>query len=184
MDTVEAMTRQLLNGDIEFYLGVTHPSQPLDRLHVRPLGSATPRMLVRPGHPLTGIGPVQIKQLLEFPKIAVSSWNDSMQYIEMGEHRDALRASIELDGYELLTKIVLASDSILIGSFWDPQEGLELLEVADIHELPSSSVAIFALRARTQSPAALMLSDRLALAYRASTPFGVRPGPAQMLPYA
>jgi DNA-binding transcriptional LysR family regulator len=149
------MQDQLLEGRLDFFLARVGSQQSFDhRVVATLLGLTEPALHVRPGHPLAEEPAVDLEQLTRFPKLSGTAWNEVLRETPRRDF-DALRATIELDNYEILADLVLRTDGILIAAFSDFGRGLVMLPV-DLarYSIRPSSVSIFTVDGRSLSPAA------------------------------
>ncbi|MGW0040296.1 LysR family transcriptional regulator [Rhodococcus sp. NPDC003348] len=159
IDSVDALTEALFAGSVEVFLALAHPAHSLDRLRVDRLGPSRVEFSVREGHPLDTGNPVPVEALRDYPVVAVTAWNGYLNSLPVRFDRSLLRASIELDNYELLTSTVLATDAVLVGSGWTPGRGLALLAFSEDLGIPETEAAMYSLRSRTRSPLVDALVD-------------------------
>lgn len=159
VDSVDALTDALLDGDIEVFLALTHPTRSLNRLRIDRLGPSRVQFTVRDGHPLDTGGPIPVEALRDHPVVAVTAWNDYLHSVPVRCDRSLLRASVELDNYELLTAVVRDTDAVLVGAGWSPGRGLALLEFTEDLGLPDTEAALFSLRSRARAPLVEALVD-------------------------
>jgi DNA-binding transcriptional LysR family regulator len=170
-DPVEVMTDQLLAGELDFFVGIAGPAHVHERCAVRRFAESSPLFLVREGHPLLVGGPVTAEALRSFAKVSVSSWNQALAQLDVDFDRELVRASIEMDSYELLARFTERTDAVFVSTFRDPERRLAALPL-DTRPVPSSVIGLFTLAARTLSPAAQAIADRLARTLQASPHVG------------
>lgn len=160
IDTAEALVQQLLDGELDFFLGIAQAPHFHERCTVEPFATATPLFLVRPGHPLlTRPGPVSFDDLRSFTKVSVSAWNQALTQADLDFDPASLRATIELDSYELVADFTEQTDAVFVGAYrvGDRLRRLEL----DGMPVPGSTIGLFTLTGRTLSPAATLVYGRL-----------------------
>lgn len=164
----ELLLKRLLEEDIEFFIA-DHRDLPSDpNLHIRPLRSDPGGFYVRAGHPLTGRGPVTLKQVWAHGvlsvRLPVGVRAALSRLLDVGSSAE-LSLALECDDIEVLKDVALASDSVLGATHTSVAR-----EVADgrlhpvkVNGLPtlSSEMGIVTLRGRTPSPMAELIISRL-----------------------
>jgi DNA-binding transcriptional LysR family regulator len=150
------LIRQLLDGEIEFFISRRDPSNAYDRIDIEKIADARVCFLVREGHPLASQRrrPVPLTALAHYPRLSVTAWNEALASLASPEVRELIRATVEVDNFELLADVAARSDAILISSYGHAVNRLVQLAVDESDLEPyGSEVAFFTLRGRTRSPA-------------------------------
>lgn len=150
--SVASMMRQLLDTEIDFFIGLRTPHIS-ERVGVEPLWVSGPAFLVRPEHPLLATTPVPLEALRSYPRIGPTAWNKTLAHTVPEEARSWLNATIELDNFELAAKTAATTDAILVAS--------DIHEVAHLTPLPIDTatqplrravVGLYRIQSRTMSP--------------------------------
>jgi DNA-binding transcriptional LysR family regulator len=155
LGTPDELARHLLDGDIEFFISRRDPTTVYERVHTESIGEARACFLVREGHPLLGSETVTVTALAPYPRLAPSAWNATLNRIVAPEEVEPLRATVEIDNFEMLADVAARSDAILVSTYGNTVPDLVPLPV-DPPTLAAhaADVGFFTLRGRTLSPAA------------------------------
>ncbi len=147
---------RLLNGEIEFCICRVEPSLVRDRVQVERLCRAETSFVVRHGHPLLQLPQVPLKDLEGYPKLSGSAWNARVWQEHTSEHaRAQLHSSVEVDDFDLLSRVSRESDAVLVSPYGMASEGLARLVLArQVQRMFGFDVGACTLRRRTPSPAA------------------------------
>jgi DNA-binding transcriptional LysR family regulator len=180
-DTSDDMTGMLLDGEIEFYFGLASPRRQSPRIRHRLFRRFSPALYVRPDHPLTKLNDVTTDDVLRFPLISGTAWNEALASLGENDDRYLFATTIQIDNYSLLAGIAAESDAVMVSSIVRQSEGLVRLN-ADISLTQSSTnYYVFSLAGLPLSEAAQeMLRDlrvRSDEVFGASTETGFVPEP-------
>ncbi|NGP07389.1 LysR family transcriptional regulator [Rhodococcus sp. 14C212] len=151
------MSEQLVEGEIEFYIGLADHGAASARISSEQLGEVTPAFLVRKGHPLLSNKTVTLEMLADYPKISGSAWARRAPMVLPGAYRSIAPVSLEVDNQALLIDAALSTDAILSMSTGAELPGLVLLPVR--LDIPSSVIGLHWVSSRTFSPAALTVRN-------------------------
>ena len=164
----QLLLKRLREEDIEFYVADTTelPDDPL--LQLRPLRPQPGGFFVRAGHPLAGGGPVSMKEAWSYGALAIRVPLGVRSIIArmLGlSSVDQLKAALECDDTNLLMRVTLDSDSVLVSAHAvvaaEVAAGrLKLLEIRDL-PLLQANAGVVTLRGRTPSPMAELIISRL-----------------------
>ncbi|MET0886217.1 MAG: LysR family transcriptional regulator [Mycetocola sp.] len=157
--STQQMTELLAEGEIEFFVGRASFDTVPSRLKVDVLNHVRPEVIVRANHPLTRFKTVNIVDLETYPRLAASTWNDTVTHHFTGREREALLASIVFDNINVLSEIVGQTDAVLISTFAGPTSIHRVLPIVWSAPVPAVTVGQFTLRSRTLSPAAKLVSS-------------------------
>lgn len=176
--TSDLMTELLLDGEIEFYLGLASLKHRSSRIRHHLFARFAPSFFVRPGHPLRDRAVITTDDLLAFPRISGTAWNENL--VTLGDQRDRylFTTSLQVDDYGVLAEIARTSDAVLISSIMRPREELcrlpVTLELAD----SGSELSVFSLAGVRLSPAAQRVVDDLRDDYLALVAAHPSPSPS------
>ncbi|MFV2178576.1 LysR family transcriptional regulator [Actinomadura sp. LOL_016] len=160
--SVDTMAQNLFDGEIEFFLGRLDPNNSWDRVETELLNTAGPGFYVRPGHPLTSRKPVPVRSLRDYPRLSGTAWNETFAHTAGNEIIDCVRATVEMDNFELLVGIAADSDAVIISLEGNGAPGLVELPIEHPgHTWHRSDIALFSLHGRTLSPAATAVASIL-----------------------
>jgi DNA-binding transcriptional LysR family regulator len=165
----QLLHKRLLEEDIEFFVSDTGDLPDDSQLQIRPLERLPAVFCVRVGHPLAEARTVTLEQV----------WACGVASVRLPTRPRALLAQVlgiappaepglalECDDVDILKRVVLACDSVLIA----PRESLRqelaagqlhMLRVEDLPPLQASELGVVILRGRTPSPMASLIIDRL-----------------------
>ncbi|MGW1547241.1 LysR family transcriptional regulator [Streptomyces sp. NPDC002346] len=159
--SVGTMLQNLSDGEIEFFVGLVDPLHASERISVEELTDAGPGFFVRPEHPLLGAGPVRLRALQDYPRLSGTAWNETLHSLAP-DCRDWVRATVEVDNFELLLGIAVQTDAIVISTEGAEVPSLVELDVDSSDTLPGRSrIGIYALHGRTLSPASTTVASIL-----------------------
>lgn len=147
------MQKQLLAGEIDFFIGHYDKSTDHDRISVIHLGTSPAYFMVGENHPLRNKQAVTVEEIGRYPRICGTAWNESLALRIPREMREYLQATIEIDNLSIAKRIVRGSEAILIGYLPTADNGLALINVA-VFSLGETSIGLHRLRDRTPSPLA------------------------------
>jgi DNA-binding transcriptional LysR family regulator len=139
------MYPKLLAGEIEFYIGQSFGQKQSSRVRRTHFASTPPSFFVRPEHPLTRHPNPSLQDLAEYPRMSGTAWNDTLSGLP-AEAAAALRCNLQIDNFNLLTKIAEATDSILITSYREPSARLTDLPIEFIPDAEHTQVSLFSLK--------------------------------------
>lgn len=176
------MTGLLLDGEIEFYLGLASPSRQSPRIRHRLFASFSPKLFVRRDHPLLIQNEVTTDDLLSFPLISGTAWNEALLQLGENEDRYLFATTIQIDNYSILAEIAAETDAVMVSSVLQAKEGLvELKADTNLTQL-STNYYVFSIAGLPMSSAAeSMLLD---LQTRSDELFGMPTDPAQDVPHS
>ncbi|MBT9607443.1 LysR family transcriptional regulator [Microbacterium sp.] len=180
--TSDLMTSLLLDGDIEFYLGLAPLKYRPTRMRQSVFATFQPNFYVRPGHPLAGRETLSSHDLSAFPRISGTAWDENL--ISLGNERDRylFSTTMQVDNYEILAEIARNSSAILISSLMRAEEGLVRLPVSLELAAPYSELHIFSLAGARLSHAAESFIEELRAEYLAATTAPDQIFPSPQLP--
>lgn len=163
--TSDLMTTLLLDGEIEFYLGLASPRQQSTRIRRRRFASLTPKLYVRRGHPLTTQEVASAKDVTRYPLISGTAWNESL--LSLGEDIDQylLAATTQIDDWSILTEIAQGSDAVMIAALVRPGAELVRLNLDTDLSRSGSELSLFTMDGMRLSPAAREVVQDLRGAY-------------------
>ncbi|WP_166874457.1 LysR family transcriptional regulator [Salinibacterium sp. ZJ450] len=159
-----AMTQQLLDDEIEFFIGVQDGLVSDDTFSCVSLAEVSTRFFVRPGHPLAGKTP-SIAEIEAYP---IASGTDLGGVLNIPDRGAASQPpTFMVDNIHVLGEVCLSTDSVLVAGYGAIPP--ELVEVSIIEtESPSrSTLGIISVRNRTPSPAAEQMRSELVRLARA-----------------
>lgn len=164
-DTSDQMTTLLLDGEIEFYLGLPSPRRQLALIRRRRFASFTPSFYVRSGHPLTAQEVVTADEVARYPLISFTAWNESL--VSLGEDLDnyLFTATTQVDNGSILTEIATESDAVMVAALTRPQTELVRLNIDVDVSRAGSELYLFTLEGRQVSPAARSIIQDLRASY-------------------
>jgi len=164
----QLLLKRLREEDIEFYVADTTelPADPL--LQLRPIRPQPGGFYVRAGHPLAEAGPVSLQEAWSYGALAIRVPTGVRSIIARMldlSSVDQLKVALECDDANLLTRVALGSDSVLVAAHAavaaEVAEGrLKLLEIRDL-PLLQARAGVVTLRGRTPSPMAELIISRL-----------------------
>jgi len=153
-EPVATMVQQLVDSEIEFFIGRHDPVYTPERVRVEPLWMAGPSYLVRRGHPLLDLDSVPLEALQAYPRLAPTAWNETFAHTVPEEARGWICSTLEMDNFELLADVAIDTDAVLISYLWNRREGLVHLRMRPSTSAPRDAVVgLFTMKARSLSPA-------------------------------
>ena len=169
IDSTAVMYPRLLNGEIEFYIGQSFGQRTSTRVRHAAFASTPPRFYVREGHPLANGAVVPISDLAQYPRIAGTAWNDTLSGLPSSETA-ALRATLQVDNYDLLGHVAQTTNSVLITAYTKEEMGLVRIPVDYTPQPALHQIDLYCLEGMQISPIAESAIERLrALAAEFST---------------
>jgi DNA-binding transcriptional LysR family regulator len=153
-DTSDAMALQLLDGEIEFYIGRAPQRRHSSRIRHQFFAPLVPAFYVRKGHPLLDLEVVTREALLRYPRISGTAWNEKLHSVGEPPEHQAFSASIEVDNYSILGRIAEQTDAILLSASIGAYKKLVRLPVDEDTTRTIDEVRIFSLVGAKFSPAA------------------------------
>jgi DNA-binding transcriptional LysR family regulator len=179
-DTSDFMTGLLLDGEIEFYLGLASPRRQTPRIQRRLFTHLSAQLYVRPGHPLVEQDEVTTDDVLRFPLISGTAWNETLTSLSENDDRYLFATTIQVDNYSILAGIAAESDAVMISSFVRPGDRLVQLHADTSLTRGGTEYYVFSLAGVPLSPAAeAMIRD---LRDRCDEVFGTSPESGYQLP--
>ncbi|ROO85664.1 DNA-binding transcriptional LysR family regulator [Actinocorallia herbida] len=158
------MTRLLLHGDLDFYVGQEPAGGVSPRVRQELFGTASARLWVRPAHPLAGREHVDLDDIAGYLVAAGEAWNRSIvPTLDDERLYDLLTARLQIDNYGLLVDIVSESDALMVSTFGDRTGRLVQLPV-DVPTQPAP-VYFFSLKGLDLSPFAARMKTELKRSY-------------------
>ncbi|MCW2672648.1 MAG: hypothetical protein JWP14_1237 [Frankiales bacterium] len=127
LGTSSALMRELLGGNIEFYVGYVPLGSDPRRFEQRTLGTRPiPRLWVRQGHPLLSGQTIRhsAARIFQFERVSTSAWLENLDALEDSERRLLMTPQFDINNHELLVDYVRRSDSVLISGANNESEGL------------------------------------------------------------
>ncbi|MDF2046460.1 MULTISPECIES: LysR family transcriptional regulator [Microbacterium] len=165
--TSDLMTELLLDGEIEFYLGLPSVRRRSTRVRQQVFGNFAPNFFVRPGHPLAEQERVTIEDLLAFPRISGTAWSENLMSLGSERDRYLFASSLQVDDYGMLVDIASSSDALIVASTQRPGDGLVRLPITIELAISSSELSVFSLAGTRMSPLAAEIVDDLKNRYLA-----------------
>lgn len=161
-----ALMDQLLNDDLEFFIGVQDEFSEDADFSCVALAEITTRFYVRPGHPLAGVE-CRIADIEAFP---IASGRDLSGGLPLAPRGSPGRhATFLVDNLYVLGEVCLSSDSVLIAGYGAiPPELLEVT-IIDGERAPGYMLGIISIASRTASPAAELVRTEIIHVARALT---------------
>jgi DNA-binding transcriptional LysR family regulator len=153
-DTSDFMTGLLLDGEIEFYLGLASPRRQSPRIRHQLFTRFSPRLLVRHDHPLLKQDRVTTDDVLRYPLISGTAWNEALVSLAENEDRYLFATTIQIDNYSILAGIAAESDAVMISAVHQPGAGLVQLNADTSLTQSSSNYYVFSLAGVPLSPQA------------------------------
>ncbi|KAF0957982.1 HTH-type transcriptional regulator ArgP [Rhodococcus sp. T7] len=157
----DVMMERVLAGELDFYLGQEPHSGKTRRVRQELCGAAAMRLWVRPHHPLTGRGVVDVEEIARHAKASVTAWNSSIVPMLESGLQGPLTANVQIDDYALLVELAHNSDTILISGFADRLHRLAELETDTVIPMPPLPVYFFFLEGIPLSPFAMGIKEAL-----------------------
>ncbi|MFC5608286.1 LysR family transcriptional regulator [Variovorax soli] len=166
----QLLLKRLREEDIEFYVADTTELPADPSLQSRPLKRQPGGFYVRAGHPLADTGPVSLPEAWRYGALAIRVPVGVRSVIArmLGlPSADELKVALECDDANLLTRVTLESDSVLVAAHaavaGEVAAGrLKLLEIRDL-PLLQAQAGVVTLRGRTPSRMAELIISRLPL---------------------
>lgn len=166
----QLLLKRLREEDIEFYVADTTELPADPALQARPLERQPGGFYVRAGHPLADAGPVSLAEAWRYGALAIRVPVGVRSVIArmLGlPSADELKVALECDDANLLTRVTLESDSVLVAAHaavaGEVAAGrLKLLEIRDL-PLLQAQAGVVTLRGRTPSRMAELIISRLPL---------------------
>ena len=164
----QLLLKRLREEDIEFYVADTTELPDDPSLQARPLRRELGGFFVRAGHPLAGRGPVGLHEAWRYGALAIRVPDRVRSVIArmLGlPSVDELKVALECDDANLLTRVTLECDSVLVSAHAAVAHEVAAgrmvhLEIADLPILQAHT-GIVTLRGRTPSPMAELIIGRL-----------------------
>lgn len=144
-DTSDNMTGLLLDGEIEFYLGLGSPRRQSPRIRHRLFRRFSPALYVRPDHPLAKQKMVTTGDVLRFPLISGTAWNETLASLGENDDRYLFATTIQIDNYSILAGIAAASDAVMVSSVLRQNEGLVRLNADSSLTRSNTNYYVFSL---------------------------------------
>lgn len=166
----QLLLKRLREEDIEFYVADTAELPADPSLESRPLQRLPGGFYVRAGHPLAGAASVRLEEAWRYGALAIrvpSSIRSIIARMLGMSSADELTVALECDDANLLTRVALESDSVLVSAHAavaaEVAAGrLKLLQIQDLPMLQAQA-GVVTLRGRTPSPMAELIISRLPL---------------------
>ncbi len=164
----QLLLKRLREEDIEFFVAdITDlPADPA--LHVRPLQRQPGGFYVRAGHPLDGARSVTLQQAAGYGVLSIrlpSGVRATVARLMALSSPEELRLALECDDVEILKKVALASDSVLVTAHAAVAHEVEAgqLLALKVRDLPPmhAEPGVVMLHGRTPSPMAELIISRL-----------------------
>jgi DNA-binding transcriptional LysR family regulator len=153
------MSGQLVEGTIEFYIGIADHGNASSRISTELLGELAPAFLVREGHPLLSVENLTPHMLADYPKVSGTAWAERVPRILPDAYRSIAPVSLELDNLTALIQATRSTNAILSMSAEATVPGLVALPV-DLN-IPRSAIGLHWVSSRTLSPAARTVIELL-----------------------
>lgn len=147
------MYPKLLAGEIEFYIGQSFGQKQSTRVRRTHFATTPPAFLVRPGHPLAGLEQLEISQLAAYPRLSGTAWNDTLAGLP-SDTAALLRCNLQVDNFNLLTKITQTTDSVLITSYQEQDSQLVRLPINFTPDPEHTQISLFSLKGIRLTPLA------------------------------
>ncbi|MGO4690152.1 LysR family transcriptional regulator [Glaciibacter sp. 2TAF33] len=156
--STSAMRQQLLDDQIEFFIGVQDAIADDPAFSCQALAEIIPRFFVRPGHPLVGMTP----GLAEIEAYPIASGTDLGGVLDLAE-RAALGhpSTFLVNNIHVLGEVCLSTDSVLVAGDGAIPEELVEVTLASGPGVSRSTLGIVSIRSRSESPAAAQLRSDL-----------------------
>lgn len=164
----DAMFTELLNGEIEFYVGLASPARTSPRIRSRVFARAVPRLLVRAGHPLAGRAQVAVDDIVRYPLVAATAWAEAG--LTLGDDFDhrLFEVAVVIDNYAILAELAATTDAVMVSSVAPRGTGLVPLSFPVDVAAHATEMHLFSLAGIGLSPTAEMLAQRLRTAFEAA----------------
>jgi DNA-binding transcriptional LysR family regulator len=156
----EVMERQLLTGEIDFFLSRFPPEGVSPAIEVEWFDKTVPNAIVRRSHPLATGFELDPFDLRHFPKVAFRGFKETISRIPDTARRSCYQPNIAYDVFGTFYEFALDSDLVIFGGFDTVPDGFVKLEIpAEDAVYMVGDVAIFRMEGRTPSPTARRVED-------------------------
>lgn len=163
----EAMTQQLLNDEIEFFIGVQDALADDSSFSCLALASITSRFFVRPGHPLSGTTP-SLAEIMAYP---IAAGTDLGGVLDLSVRKATGQPpTFLMDDIHILGEVCSTTDTVLVAGYGAIPAHLVQVELGGGPGPAPSTLGIVSVRNRTPSPAAELVRAQLARAAGAMPP--------------
>ncbi|WP_167042250.1 LysR family transcriptional regulator [Salinibacterium sp. ZJ454] len=164
-----ALMQQLLNDEIEFFIGVQDELVGDATFSCVALAEIRRRVYVRPGHPLAG-EECRIADIEAYP---VASGSDLGEVLDLASRgAPGKPATFMVDNLHVLGEICLSTDSVLLAGYGAIPPELVEVTIVESESPPTYVLGIVSVRNRTGSPVAEQVRAELVRAVRAMKPLG------------
>jgi DNA-binding transcriptional LysR family regulator len=157
MSSRTAMTKQLLDDEIEFFIGVQDDLVGDATYSCLALAEISPRFFVRPDHPLTSRTPT-IAEIEAYP---IASGTELGSVFDIGRRAAGQPPTILVNNVQVLGEVCLSTDTVLIAGAGAIPPGLVEVSLAETGSSSRSTLGIVSVRNRTLSPAAEQMRSEL-----------------------
>jgi molybdate transport repressor ModE-like protein len=152
-----AMTKQLLDDEIEFFIGAQDGLVGDATFSCLPLAEISPRFFVRPDHPLTS-GPLTIAEIEAYP---IAGGTELGSVLDIGRRGAGKPPTILINNVHVLGEVCLSTDTVLVAGVGSIPPGLVEVSIAETGGTSRSTLGIVSVRNRTPSPAAEQMRSEL-----------------------
>jgi|GEM_PF-5636054 len=170
------MTGLLLDGEIEFYLGLASPRRQSPRIRHQLFARFSPGLYVRHDHPLLKQDSVSTDDVLRYPLISGTAWNEALVSLAENEDRYLFATTIQIDNYSIIAGLAAESDAVLISAVHQSDQGLVRLTVDISLTQSTSNYYVFTLAGVPLSPQAESMLRALQARTEEVTGASTRPG--------
>ena len=162
-----ALARQLLDDEIEFFIGVQDEYVGDPTYSCVPLGRIRAKFYVRSGHPLAA----QQCRIADIEAYPIASGTDIGGLFDVGRRgAPGHPATFLVDNLHVLSQICLSTDSVLMAGYGAIPPGIVEVAMVESDRLPTYALSMISMRTRTMSQAAEQVRQQLVLAALATMP--------------
>jgi DNA-binding transcriptional LysR family regulator len=162
-----ALARQLLDDEIEFFIGVEDEYVGDPTYSCVPLGRFAAKFYVRSGHPFA----TQKCRIADIEAYPIASGSDVGGLFDVGRRGSPGQpATFLVDNLYVLTQVCLSTDSVLMAGYGAIPPGIVEVAMVEGDRLPTYALSMIAVRTRTMSQAAEQVRQQLVLAALATMP--------------
>lgn len=165
----ETMTGRLLAGGLDFYIGPATPSHMSPRMRSRFVGRLRTRFVVRAAHPLARAKTVTVDEVVHYPLIADTAWQDATPSPGGRIDHRLFDTVVHVDSHIILVDLARRSDAIMVTGTGSLPTGLVELRMDIDLTSTQTDISLFTVDHRTPSGPAREVADRLCRLLRDAT---------------